>query len=116
MGRDPDITDTDTDAENSEQRDEGQAQDVADDARLRGTDLSEDSEKGGNADWTQLTPDDTPDLVDRMDEMIRSGRIDNDAYAGEPQMDDEDPALAAGGSCLRWTTSRFNQDRTVSRL
>jgi len=28
-----------------------------------------------------------------MEEMNRSGRIDNDAFAGEPQMDDEEDIL-----------------------
>lgn len=91
MGRDPEIRETDL--ENSEQRDEGQAQDVAEDARRRSTDLAEDSEKGGNRDPAQLIPDDVPDLVDKMEEMNRSGRIDNDAFAGEPQMDDEEDML-----------------------
>jgi hypothetical protein len=77
-----------------EQRDSGaQAQDVADDARVRSTDLSEDSERGGRPNPAQIIPDDTPDLVERMEEMNRSGRIDNDAFAGEPQMDDEEDFL-----------------------
>lgn len=80
--------------ENDEQRDSGtQAQDVADDARVRSTDLSEDSERGGRPNPAQIIPDDTPDLVERMEEMNRSGRIDNDAFAGEPQMDDEEEYL-----------------------
>lgn len=77
--------------ENSEQADEGtQAQDVAASARTRTTDLSEDSEHGGHPNPAQVAPEDTPDLVDRMTDMVRSGRIDNDAFAGEPQMDDEE--------------------------
>ena len=84
----------DLDEDNSEQRDTGaQAQDVADDARVRSTDLSEDSERGGRPNPAQIIPDDTPDLVERMEEMNRSGRIDNDAFAGEPQMDDEEDLL-----------------------
>lgn len=80
--------------ENDEQRDRGsQAQDVADDARARSTDLSEDSERGGTPNPAQIIPEDTPDLVERMEEMNRSGRIDNDAFAGEPQMDDEEEYL-----------------------
>lgn len=79
--------------ENDEQRDEGQAQDVAADALARATDLSEDSERGGHPNPAQIIPDDTPDLVERMEGMVRSGRIDNDAYAGEPQMDDEEDVL-----------------------
>lgn len=77
--------------ENSEQAEAGtQAQDVADDARARSTDLSEDSERGGKTNPAQIIPDDTEDLVEKMDAMNRSGRIDMDAYAGEPQMDDEE--------------------------
>ncbi|WP_176592595.1 hypothetical protein [Sphingobium sp. EM0848] len=84
----------DLDEENSEQDERGsQAQDVADDARVRGTDLAEDSEHGGKPNPAQILPDDTPDLVDRMTEMDRSGRIDMDAFAGEPQMDDEEDIL-----------------------
>lgn len=78
---------------NQEQQDADQAQDVADDARVVDTDLSEESEHGGRPDPTALIPDDTPDLVDKMNEMVRSGRIDNDAYAGEPQHDDEEDIL-----------------------
>ena len=68
--------------DNSEQADAGtQAQDVAADAQARATDPA------------QIIPDDVPDLVERMNDMNRSGRIDMDAYAGEPQMDDEDDAF-----------------------
>lgn len=80
--------------ENSEQRDEGsQAQDVTADARTRSTDPAEDSERGGKPNPAQIIPDDTPDLVERMEEMNRSGHIDNDAFVGEPNMDDEEGAL-----------------------
>jgi hypothetical protein len=91
MARTPDI-DRDYD-ENSEQNDDGQAQDVAADALHRGTDLFEDSEKSGHGDRGAVIDDDVPDLVDKMNEMISSGRIDNDAYAGEPMMDDEEDGL-----------------------
>lgn len=77
--------------ENSEQADaQAQANSVADAARTRSTDLSEDSERGGRPNPAQIIPDDTPDLVERMNAMERSGRIDMDAYAGEPRMDDEE--------------------------
>ncbi|WP_336969018.1 hypothetical protein [Sphingobium aromaticiconvertens] len=82
------------DEENSEQADSGtQANDVADDARARQTTLSEDSKHGGKTNPAQIIPDDMPDLIDKMNEMNRSGHIDNDAFAGEPMMDDEDDAL-----------------------
>lgn len=89
MARPDDLTD-----DNSEQDESGtQANDVADDARVRAGDLAEDSERGGTPNPAQIIPADTPDLVERMDEMVHSGRIDNDAFAGEPQMDDEEEAL-----------------------
>lgn len=77
--------------DNSEQAEAGtQAQDVADEALTRAIDLSEDSERGGRPNPAQIIPDDTEDLVEKMEAMNRSGRIDMDAYAGEPQMDDEE--------------------------
>jgi hypothetical protein len=77
--------------DNSEQAEVGsQAQDVADDAIARSTDLSEDSERGGRPNPAQIIPDDTEDLVEKMEAMNRSGRIDMDAFAGEPSMDDEE--------------------------
>lgn len=80
--------------ENSEQAEAGtQAQDVADEARYRTIDLSEDSERGGKSNPAQIIPDDTPDLVETMNAMNRSGRIDMGAYAGEPQMDDEEDEM-----------------------
>jgi hypothetical protein len=79
--------------DNSEQREADQAQDVADDAMIVDTDLSEESEHGGSPDRTALIPDDVPDLVDTMNQMVRSGRIDNGAFAGEPMHDDEEDQL-----------------------
>jgi hypothetical protein len=80
--------------ENSEQAEAGtQAQDVADDARARALDLSEESERGGRPNPAQIIPDDTEDLVEKMEAMNRSGRIDMDAYTGEPQMDDEEDSF-----------------------
>jgi len=85
----------DPDAQNAEQDESGtQAQDVADDALrspFRGVDVE--SEKGGHPDPTQIIPDDTPDLVDKMTEMDRSGHIDMDAFEGEDIMDDEDGSV-----------------------
>lgn len=77
---------------NREQQDEGQAQDVAEDA------LHPDREYGGSVRGSpvnpaQIIPDDVPDLVETMEQMVKSGRIDNDAYAGEPQHDDEEDML-----------------------
>ncbi len=82
----------DPDAQNSEQSEAGtQAQDVARDARDASSDSSEESVHGGHGGRGQILPDDTPDLVDKMKEMVRSGRIDRDAFAGEDNMDEEDP-------------------------
>lgn len=79
--------------ENSEQRDEdSQAQTVADDAILRQTGYGEDSDRAPG-DRTQILPDDTPDLIDRMEQMVSSGHIDTDAFAGEPFHDDEESLL-----------------------
>lgn len=84
----PDINDPD--AQNSEQSEAGtQAQDVAEDARVADLGPAEESEHGGHSDPAQLIPDDTPDLVDKMKEMRRSGRIDMGAFEGEEEMDDE---------------------------
>ncbi len=82
-----------SDPDNSEQRDDGQAQDVAAEALQRGTDPGGDSEHGGGEDRGAVIPDDTPDLVDTMNAMVRSGHIDNGAFAGEPMMDDEEDIL-----------------------
>lgn len=95
---DDDIDDRDSapdnlapETDNSEQNEAGtQAQDVAADALADHSDLSEDSERGGHDDPGDLIPDDTEDLVEKMNAMQRSGHIDFDAYAGEPSMDDEE--------------------------
>jgi hypothetical protein len=80
----------DPDAQNAEQAESGsQAQDVAADARVAVLDRAEESEHGGKANPAQIIPDDATDLVDKMNEMNRSGQIDMDAFAGEEDMDDE---------------------------
>jgi len=84
--------DSTPEAINREQQDEGQANEVADDARSGAGGLSE-SRHGGHTNPAQILPDDVPDLVDKMNEMIRSGHIDNDAFAGEPSHDDEEDIL-----------------------
>jgi hypothetical protein len=66
---------------------EKQAQTVAEEALNRGADLGlEDSAKVSTGDDSG----DVQDLVDHMKQMDRSGRIDMDAYRGEPNDDDED--------------------------
>jgi hypothetical protein len=37
----------------------------------------------------EVLPDDVPHLVEKMEEMVKSGRIDTDAFIGEPSHDDE---------------------------
>lgn len=73
--------------DNSEQDEdaEEQAQTVAEEALTRSTNLGlEESEKVSTGDES----DDTQDLVDRMRQMDSSGQIDMDAYADEPNHDD----------------------------
>ena len=42
-----------------------------------------------------LDDDSTPDLIDKMRDMEQSGHIDMGAFAGEPNMDDEDETYGA---------------------
>jgi hypothetical protein len=64
---------------------EAQAQAYAKDARRHVTQQGlEESEKVSTGDLG----DDVKDLTDRMREMDKSGRIDMDAYRGEPAHDD----------------------------
>ena len=81
-------------AHNSEQDDEGaQAQTVADEALRGGREILSDSEKvpGGEPD------DGTPDLVDHMNQMTSSGRIDMSAFRGERSDDDEEGLYGQDG-------------------
>ncbi|QZP09922.1 hypothetical protein K5X80_14390 [Caenibius sp. WL] len=78
----------DPDRENSEQNEDGtQAQDVAQDAL--NPDLVDKTEPGHNAAIADVVPRDVPDLVSKQKEMLRSGKIDMDAFDGEEDMDDE---------------------------
>ena len=87
--------------DNSEQADDGQAQDVADDAVSRrlgllngsGHDPTIETRHGGRAGLGEVIPRDMSDLIDTMNQMLTSGRIDNGAFAGEPMMDDEEDQL-----------------------
>lgn len=83
--------------DSDEQRDDDQAQDVADDAMIVDTDLSEESEHGGSPDRSAIMPDDVPDLVDTMNQMVTSGLIDNGAFAGEPMHDDAEERFGVTG-------------------
>ncbi|WAC25052.1 hypothetical protein [Blastomonas sp. SL216] len=78
--------------DNQEQRDEDQANDVAEDALHRQDDPSEDSEKVDSGD-VSVVPQDEQDLVDHMNQMVTSGVIDNGAFDGERNDDDEEDSL-----------------------
>lgn len=74
---------------NSEQDDEqSQAQTLA------AEELADASEEFGLGDTEKVSTgdegDDVQDLVDHMHQMVTSGRIDNSAYAGEPNDDDNE--------------------------
>ena len=76
--------------DNAEQREADQAQDVAEEALHPDADPSEDSEHGGRPNPAAIAPEDMPDLVDTMNQMVASGLIDNGAFAGEPIHDDNE--------------------------
>lgn len=88
-------------ADNREQDDESaQAQTVAGDAMRGSHDAqyrNEESEHGGTTNPAQITPDDEQDVVDHMEQMERSGRIDMGAYRGERNDDDEPGMLGEDG-------------------
>lgn len=92
---------------NSEQDNEdSQAQTVADDAQEPKLRSPTESKKGPND--SDLMNDSTQDIVDHMRDMESSGNIDMRAYAGEPNLDDNedkygdankvDPELPSDGS------------------
>ncbi len=77
---------------------DSQAQSVADDASGRTAgDPSEDSDRGGESGPGAVMPDDVPDLVETMNQMVTSGRLDYGAFAGEPAHDDEPEMYGGGG-------------------
>jgi hypothetical protein len=76
---------------NQSQRGHPHANDIADEALHRRDDPSEDSEKVRSG--ISVMPLDEPDLVDRMEQMVSSGRIDTGAFAGERNDDDEESDL-----------------------
>jgi hypothetical protein len=77
--------------DNSQQADDGQTQDVAAEAmNLSTNDIGlHDTEKatGGYDDV------DAQDLVDHMNQMVTSGRIDLSAFEGEPNHDGDDDIM-----------------------
>ena len=73
---------------NDEQEDEdSQAQSIAEEARNKdafSSPLDSIKVNGG------IDDDSTQDLIDHMRDMEQSGRIDMDAYRGEPNLDDNE--------------------------
>lgn len=76
---------------NSEQADPGQAQDVAEEL-LEGVTGDDPLDSASPLDSRRAGagPEDPPDMIDQMGEMLRTGVIDYDAYVGEPRHDDEE--------------------------
>lgn len=86
-------------SDNREQRDDDkQAQTIAEEAlahRHRSDAVGQSRKPAGAPGAVQ--PSDTPDLVDHMNQMISSGRIDMDAFRGERSDDDEEGELGESG-------------------
>ena len=81
---------------NQSQRDDAQAQKVAEQAQTQTNAKLEDvsnSTRDDNSDPAQIIPDDTQDTVDHMKQMAESGRIEGGAFAGERNDDDEESDL-----------------------
>jgi hypothetical protein len=94
-GEDRQTEDLAPENQNAEQDDSGeQAQTVADESlgRSDGDFGLEDSEKVSTGDDS----DDVEDIVDHMRQMVSSGRIDNSAYNGEPNLDDNEDKYGPG--------------------
>lgn len=76
---------------NDEQDDHrNQAQEVAKEARQLTPNIASPTESRKSDNKSGLMNDSTQDTVDRMRDMESSGRIDMDAYRGEPNMDDNE--------------------------
>lgn len=75
---------------NAEQDDElEQAHQVAEEAHYKDAEASPlDSKRAGEP--SEVMGDSSQDLIERMRDMEQSGRIDMDAYLGEPNMDDNE--------------------------
>ncbi len=86
---------------NRAQQDEGQVRDAADMLRAGETMPVGASDHGRHNDPADVISDDVPDVVDRMEEMVRSGRIDHDAYADEPIYDDAESPFGDAEKTLR---------------
>ena len=74
---------------NDEQDDHrNQAQEVAEEAKGVTTETRSPTESGKGDNKSGLMGDSTQDTIDHMRDMESSGRIDMDAYRGEPNHDD----------------------------
>ena len=65
----------------------------------------------GQATRHRSTPDDAQDVVDHMNQMERSGRLDMDAYRGERNDDDEPETLGEAAREPDDVDSRGNRPR-----
>ena len=82
---------------NDEQDDElAQAHTVADEALAGGARDASPLDSVKPDDDGEIMDDSSQDLIDKMRDMEQSGRIDMDAYRGEPNMDDEDETYGDG--------------------
>jgi hypothetical protein len=76
---------------NAEQDDElEQAQTIADEALAGGARRASPLDSLKPDDEGEIMDDSTQDLIDKMRDMEQSGRIDMGAFAGEPNMDDNE--------------------------
>ena len=75
-----------------------QAQTIAEEALGRTSRFEDaDSDKPGRNGFSDSDGDSTPDLLDTMEQMVSSGRIDMGAYRGERNDDDEEDGLGEQG-------------------
>jgi len=82
---------------NDEQDDHrSQAQEIAEQAQQHRHAAAGGTESRKSDGDSGLMDDSTQDVVDHMRDMESSGRIDMDAYRGEPNMDDEDEKYGKG--------------------
>lgn len=82
---------------NDEQDDHrAQAQEVAEQAHDAKSRLASPTESAKSPSSSDLMGDSTQDTIDHMRDMESSGRIDMDAYAGEPNHDDDEGKYRKG--------------------
>lgn len=79
----------------SQEDEDAQSQTLA--AASSGRDAADFALEDSDKTPAQDEEDDVQDLVDHMHDMVRSGRIDMDAYRGERNDDDEDGMFGPGG-------------------